>query len=98
MKYYRNRLEDEYDVYEIVQFIPDKFWDDVFKLQLYVGLDNFQRGLTIETSLAEMYLVCPRERQRADAYDSLVRYLRDELEINLIISHNRYGTISSTPG
>lgn len=97
MKYYRNRLEDEYDVYEIVQFIPDKFYDDIFKLQVYVGMDNFRRGLTIETSLAEMYVVCPRERQRADAYDSLVRFLKNELEIDLIISNNRYGTISDTP-
>lgn len=98
MKYYRNKVEDEYDVYDIVPFIPDKFSFDVIRLQLYVGEDNFRRGLTIETSLAEMYVVCPRERERSDAYDALIKFLKKELEIDLIISNNnRYGTISDTP-
>lgn len=97
MKYYRNKPTDDYDVYEIVPFIPDKFYFDILKLQLYVGEENFCRELTIETSLSELYVICPRERERADAYDSLIRFLKTELEIDLIISNNRYGNISDTP-
>ena len=35
MKYYRNKPTDDYDVYEIVPFIPDKFYFDILKIELY---------------------------------------------------------------
>lgn len=88
--------EDKYDNYEIIPFIPKKFEDDIFKLKIHIGEENFYRGLTIETSFAEMMEICPHPRARADTYNSLVRFLRDELDITLKISNKRYGTIADT--
>lgn len=99
MKYYiKKKQEDEdYLVYDIVPFIPDKFENDIFNLKLCVTEAYFVRGLVIETSLSELYKICPRDRERGDAYDSFVYFLRNELEIELIINKNRYGTVSDTP-
>lgn len=99
MKFYIKKKEDgaDYVVYDIVPFIPDKFENDIFNLKLCITDAYFVRGLVIETSLAELYKICPRDRERGDAYDSLVNFLKNELGIELIISKNRYGTISDTP-
>lgn len=96
MKYYFKK-ENDYDnepSCEVVPFTPEKFEFDIFKLKVYVGEIYFRKGLVIETSLSELFEVCPRERRRTDAYDSLIKFLRDELGIDLIISKNRYGAIA----
>lgn len=110
MKYYRNYLGDnndperesdvgsdekqKYDIEEIIPYVPKKFEDDIFNLKIRVGEENFYRGLIIETSLAEMYDICPRARHRADTYNSLIEFLKNELDITLKISNKRYGTIT----
>lgn len=110
MKYYRNFLgnnndperesdvssddKQKYDIEEIIPYVPKKFEDDIFNLKIRVGEENFYRGLIIETSLAEMYDICPRARHRADTYNSLIEFLKNELDITLKISNKRYGTIT----
>ncbi len=99
MKFYfktENENEDKIPC-EVVPFIPEKFEFDIFKLKTYIGELNVRKGLVIETSLSELFEVCPRERRRTDAYDSLIKFLRDELGIDLIISKNRYGAIADNP-
>lgn len=112
MKYYRNYFgsndeperesdvgsddKQKYDIDEIIPFIPKKFENDIFNLKTRIGEENFYRGLTIETSLAEMYEVCPRGRNRADTYNSLIDFLKNELDITLKISNKRYGSITDT--
>ena len=99
MKYYFKKETDEKNETscEVVPFTPVKFEFDIFKLKVYVGEINFRQGLVIETSLSELLEICPRERRRTDSYAALVKFLREELDIELNISNNRYGTIADTP-
>lgn len=98
MKYYfKKETDDENETScEVVPFTPEKFEFDIFKLKLCVGEINFRQGLVIETSLSELLEICPRDRRRTDSYAALVKFLREELEIELNISNNRYGTIADT--
>lgn len=99
MKYYFKKETDEKNETscEVVPFTPEKFEFDILKLKVYVGEINFRQGLVIETSLSELLEICPRERRRTDSYAALVKFLREELDIELNISNNRYGTIADTP-
>lgn len=65
--------------------VPEKFREDVAALTAYVGEKRFKEGLTIEVSLSELLGIVPRNRRRSDAYDSLAKYLKSELDITLTI-------------
>lgn len=69
--------------------VPEKFREDIAALTNYVGEVGFKSGLSIEVSLNELLSVVPRQRKRTDAYDTLVKYLKDELNITLTIKNNR---------
>lgn len=69
--------------------VPEKFREDVKALSQYIGEAGFKSGLCIEVALNELLRVVPRERKRTDAYNTLVKYLKDELNITLIIKNNR---------
>lgn len=62
-----------------------KFDEDVKALRKYIGESDFQTGLTIEITLAELLDIVPRQRRRTDAYTTLIKYLKNEFEIELII-------------
>ena len=47
-------------------------------------------GLTIEIQLQKLLTIVPRKRERADAYKSLVGYLRREYDCNLIINSRKH--------
>ena len=61
-----------------------KFDEDVKALRKYIGESDFQTGLTIEITLAELLDIVPRQR-RTDAYTTLIKYLKNEFEIELRI-------------
>lgn len=69
--------------------VPEKFREDVAALTKYVGEARFKSGLTIEVTLAELLGVVPRNRKRTDAYDSLAKYLKSELDITLTIKNKK---------
>lgn len=69
--------------------VPEKFREDVAALTKYVGEVRFKSGLTIEVTLAELLGVVPRNRRRTDAYDSLAKYLKSELDITLTIKSQK---------
>lgn len=69
--------------------VPEKFRGDVAALTEYIGAEKFKSGLTIEVTLVELLSVVPRNRRRTDAYDALVKYLRDECQINLTIKSSK---------
>lgn len=69
--------------------VPEKFREDVAALTKYVGEARFKSGLTIEVTLAELLAVVPRNRRRTDAYDSLAKYLKSELDITLTIKTSK---------
>lgn len=69
--------------------VPEKFRDDIAALTEYIGAEKFKSGLTIEVSLAELLGIVPRNRRRTDAYDSLAKYLKSELDITLTIKTSK---------
>ena len=73
----------------ITHIVPEKYKDDVKALAAYVGEECFKSGLHIDVSLGELLCIIPRKRRRTDAYDSLVAYLMNELNIILTINTTR---------
>lgn len=69
--------------------VPEKFREDVAALKNYMGEAQFKNGLNIEVSLAELLDIVPRQRRRTDAYDSLAKYLKSELDITLTIKSQK---------
>lgn len=70
--------------------VPEKFKADVEALEKYIG-HSLETGLCIKVDLAELLTVIPRERKRADAYNSLRRFLKNEFGIDLIINSKNGG-------
>lgn len=72
--------------------IPEKFKDDIRKLFEFIGQDaesSCFSGFCITLSLKEILRLLPRERKRTDAYDSLVRFLKEEMGISLNIKSQK---------
>ena len=72
-----------------VSITPEKFKDDVEALVKYIGEEHFISGLGIEVTMGELLAVIPRKRRRCEAYNSLVKYLREERNILLTIKTNK---------
>lgn len=68
--------------------VPDKFRKDIEALENYTGR-KLESGLCIRVDLSELLTVIPRERKRTDAYKTLVKFLKDEFEIDLIINSKK---------
>ena len=79
---------------EHIVIIPEKFKDDIQKLQDYCGVE-LRSGLCIEIELSELLEVLPRERRRKDAYDKLVKFLAEEMNVQLTIKSRNYGNRSN---
>ena len=75
---------------EHIVIIPEKFKDDIQKLQDYCGVE-LRSGLCIEIELSELLEILPRVRRRKDAYNRLVKFLADEMNIKLNIKSRNYG-------
>ena len=75
---------------EHIVIIPEKFKDNIQKLQDYCGVE-LGSGLCIEIELSELLEILPRERRRKDAYDKLVKFLAEEMNIKLNIKSRNYG-------
>ena len=69
---------------EHIVIIPEKFKDDIQKLQDYCGVE-LRSGLCIELELSELLEILPRERRRKDVYNKLVKCLTDKMDIKLVI-------------
>lgn len=68
-------------IVEKVSITPEMFKNDVEALTRYIGEEHFISGLSIEVTLSELLVVIPRKRRRCEAYNSLVKYLREERNI-----------------
>ena len=73
---------------EHIVIIPEKFKDDIQKLQDYCGVE-LRSELCIEIELSELLEILPRERRRKDAYDKLVKFLADEMNVQLTIKSRK---------
>lgn len=68
--------------------VPNKFKEDIEALENYIGR-KLESGLCIKVDLSELLTVIPRERKRTDAYKTLVKFLKDEFGIDLIINSKK---------
>ena len=68
--------------------VPDKFKRDIEALETYIDR-KLESGLCIKVDLYELLTVIPRERKRTDAYKTLVKFLKDEFGIDLIINSKK---------
>ena len=80
---------------EHIVIIPEKFKDDIQKLQDYCGVE-LRSGLCIEIELSELLEILPRVRRRKDSYDKLVKFLEAEMNIKLIIKSRNYDNKKET--
>ena len=78
---------------DIVVNNDQPFLSDIRALVDYFG--PLYQGMVIETDLQEMLSLCPRQRRRSDAYNSLVNYLGREHGVTLMIK-KKYGTERTT--
>ena len=75
---------------EHIVIIPERFKDDILKLQDYCGVE-LRSGLCIEIELSELLEILPRERRRKDSYYKLVKFLAEEMNVQLTIKSRNYG-------
>lgn len=80
---------------EHIVIIPEKFKDDIQKLQDYCGVE-LRSGLCIEIELSELLEILPRARRRKDAYEKLVKFLTEEMNIKLNIKSRNYANKKET--
>lgn len=70
-----------------INIVPERFRTDVKALTDYIGKSKFKSGLSIDVSLSEILSIVPRKRRRVDAYNALIKYLKDEQNIILTIKN-----------
>ena len=75
---------------EHIVIIPEKLKDDIERLENYCRVE-LRSGLCIEIELSELLEILPRERRRKDAYDKLVNFLAEEMNVQLTIKSRNYG-------
>ena len=68
--------------------IPEKFKDDIQRLESYCGVE-LKSGFCIEIELSELLEILPRERRRKVVYTGLARYLKSEYGATLKITSNK---------
>lgn len=66
--------------------IEPKYASDIEALEGQYG--ELKDGLVLEIPLKKVLQICPRKRQRIDAYQGLVSYL-DRIGVKLIINSNK---------
>lgn len=69
--------------------IPEKYEPDIKALCEYSGMKTVKEGMTISITLQEILKICPRKRHRKDSYNSLVKYLREQWNVELFITSNK---------
>jgi hypothetical protein len=85
-----NASPDVIEEKESKVIIPEKFKNDIERLESYCGVE-LRSGLCIEIELSELLEILPRERRRKDSYDKLVKFLAEEMNIKLNIKSRNYG-------
>lgn len=69
--------------------VPEQFKDDVSALCEYSRLSELTAGMKICMSLKEALNVMPRKRARLDSYKPLIKFLKDEMGVSLIITSQK---------
>ena len=80
---------------EHIVIIPERFKNDIERLENYCGVE-LRSGLCIEIELSELLEILPRERRRKDSYDKLVKFLAEEMNVQLTIKSRNYANQKKT--
>ena len=75
---------------EHIVIVPEKFKDDIQRLISYCGVE-LKSEFCIKIELSELLEILPRERRRKDSYDKLVKFLAEEMNVQLTIKSRNYG-------
>jgi len=74
----------------------NKFSDDIAalsqrfpQLTSLLATDKNEQGFILEISLKEIFVLCPRNRCRADRYSQLQKYLKENYNTTLIIKSQK---------
>ena len=71
-----------------VSLSDNQFDSDIERLESAFG--RMKTGLCIDTTLQNLLTICPRKRERTDAYNGLVKYLKDEYGVILTITSRKH--------
>lgn len=63
------------------------FFSDIQALYREYGF--MVNGRTIETTLQDLLKLCPRKREKTDAYNGLVKHLRERYGVELVITSRK---------
>lgn len=56
---------------------------------LYTEYGFLLKGMKIETTLQDLLKICPRKREKTDAYNGLVKHLKENFGVDLIITSRK---------
>lgn len=56
---------------------------------LYMKYGFLLNGMKIETTLQDLLQICPRKREKTDAYNGLVKHLKERFGVDLIITSRK---------
>ena len=85
----KNPIENVENLTSRKTIISEEFAEDVKRLCEFSGIIEVSPGMTITITLQEILKICPRNRQRVDAYKILVRYLKEQHGVELIINSKK---------
>lgn len=71
--------------------VVSEFDADETALKKHFGTD-FYSGLCIEVKLSEILKILPRQRRRVDAYNKLVKHMKESHGVDLVITSQKTKT------
>lgn len=69
--------------------IPKQYEDEIKALCTYAGVDNLVVGMTIKMTLQEILSIIPKKRARIESYNTLMKFLKDELDVDLTLTSRK---------
>ena len=69
--------------------IPKQYEDEIKALCTYAGVDNLVGGMTIKMTLQEILSIIPKKRARIESYNTLMKFLKDELDVDLTLTSRK---------
>lgn len=76
----------------IKTIIPKQYEDEIKALCAYAGVDNLSGGMIIRMTLQEILGIIPKKRPRIESYKMLTQFLKDEMNVDLILTSRKTKT------
>ena len=69
--------------------VPKLYTNEIKALCDYAGVESLTPGMTIRMTLQEMLSIVPRKRPRIESYKTLINFLKDEMNVDLILTSRK---------